>query len=86
MAKVYIDGHEFETDKAKWHTSLDRIDNYGGVYQSPTGIFYVREPSHWSNHQVWEITSAEIVLELYGEYLDEGDVEYLTECEEKEYL
>lgn len=79
-AKVAIDGHIFDTSKARWHASLDHWDGnnmqYGDVYESSTGIFYVYTPSQWSNCHRWEIQTPREILQNYG---NEGDDEILTE-------
>lgn len=79
-AKVAIDGHIFETSKARWHVSLDYWDGhnmqYGDVYESTTGIFYVYTPSQWSNGHRWEIQSPQEILANYG---SESDMEILSD-------
>jgi kynurenine formamidase len=80
-SKVYIDGHVFETSKAKWHASLDHFDGnnniYGDVYESTTGIFYVFTPSQWSNRHSWEINEPSEIIAQYGSMLSDEAAEYL---------
>ena len=82
MSKVYIDGHVFETSKAKWHTDLETFDRQsnritGDVYESSTGIFYVNTPSQWSNMHTWQIMEASEILTLYGEMIGDEAADYL---------
>lgn len=82
MAKVYIDGHVFETGKAAWHADILRFDQQsnritGDVYESSTGIFYVYTPSQWSNMHDWVIMEPTDILNKYGEDMSEDDAEYL---------
>lgn len=80
-AKVFIDGHVFETGKSKWHASLNHFDGhnnqYGDVYESSTGILYVWTPSQWGNMHTWIIMDASQILDSYGDYLSDEEADYL---------
>lgn len=84
--KVAISGHVFDTDKAKWHASLDHFDGhnqiYGDIYQSSTGIFYIYTPSEWANQHSWEIITPKRILEDYGsdEYLTGEEIDYIVQA------
>ncbi len=83
--KVAISGHVFNTDKAKWHASLDHFDGhnqiYGDIYQSRNGIFYILHPFKWGNNHRWEIITPKRILEDYGvdEYLTEEEIDYIVQ-------
>ena len=82
MSKVFIDGHVFDTDKARWTASLDYVDansnlHTGRAYRSSTGIFYVYTPSQWGNMHSWIIMSPKEILDAYGEYLSEDEADYV---------
>jgi len=83
--KVAISGHLFDTQKAKWHASLDHFNGhnqvYGDIYQSSSGIFYIWTPSEWSNQHRWEIITPKRILEEYGsdEYLTDEEMDYIVQ-------
>jgi hypothetical protein len=77
MAIVCIEGHRFDTEKAKRTWSLDFHDgnnmHYGDLYLSSRGTWYCETPSQWSNGHRWEIGDAGELVEQYGCGLDDDE-------------
>lgn len=73
MGIITIDGHRFDTAKAKAHFELDHHDgnnrHTGDLYLSSKGTWYVYTPSQWANGHRWELVDPTTALERYHEYL-----------------
>ncbi len=81
---ICIEGHRFDTTKAKAHYELRWVDDRsnvhkGELYLSKKGTWYVYTPSQWSNMHHWEITSAEEALEAYDQYLEDEEKKEIIE-------
>ena len=79
MSIVLIDGHRFDTEKAKreWDPSYhDGHNRFSGeLYLSSKGTWYVHTPSQWANGHRWEIGDPADLIEQYGEGLDDEERE-----------
>jgi len=83
MSIILIDGHRFDTEKAKKSWSLNYHDGKnlytGDLYLSSRGTWYVYTPSQWGNGHRWEIGDPAVLIEQYGEGLsDEEREEVIT--------
>lgn len=83
MSIIAIDGHRFDTDKAKHTWPLQYHDGHnnftGELFLSSRGTWYVYTPSQWANGHRWELTDPADVLERYQDYLSEAEkIEILT--------
>jgi hypothetical protein len=85
--KVSIDGHLFDTEKAKKEYSLADWDgsnwHRGVAYLSGSGIWYIKTPSQWANMHRWEILGegkegARALLEEYMDYLEEDEIDEIA--------
>lgn len=83
MAIVVIEGHRFDTSKAKKSWSLDYHDGHnchtGDLYLSSRGTWYCCTPSQWSNGHRWEIGDPAELVEQYGRGLDDDELEEIFE-------
>ena len=82
MAKVVIEGHRFDTKKAKIRFDLQYFDgnnsHTGKLYCSSTGVWYVYTPSQWSNQHAWEVIDPTEALERYDRYLTDEHKEKIA--------
>lgn len=83
--KISIDGHHFNTAKAKARWTLAWWDDHsnshtGSVYLSSSGVFYVLTPSQWTNRQSWVIMSATDILSEYDRYLEDDEKMEIAEA------
>jgi hypothetical protein len=81
--KVSIEGHRFDTEKAKLHVQLYRLDDRsnqhtGDVYMSSKGMWYVYTPSQWANMHSWVLMSPEEILSEYDSYLTQEQKEEIA--------
>jgi hypothetical protein len=82
--KISIDGHLFDTGKAKAKWKLELVDDgsnihTGKLYLSSKGTWYVYTPSQWGNCHSWLILGegkdgAEATLEQYSDYLEQDEI------------
>jgi predicted heme/steroid binding protein len=83
MSIVAIDGHRFETEKAKKSWELSHFDGHnrhtGRLYLSSRGTWYVSTPSQWSNGHRWELIDPATAIERYSEHLEQGEVAEILE-------
>lgn len=82
--KVSIDGHHFDTAKAKRHWVLEWFDpqsnrHTGDLYLSSSGVFYVWTPSQWANQHSWCLMSASEILANFDNYLEDHEKEEIAE-------
>jgi len=84
MAIVVVEGHRFDTSKAKKSWRLDYFDghnqHWGALYLSSRGTWYVETPSQWSNGNRWELTDPQEAIERYGRGLKEEAIEEILEA------
>ena len=77
MSIVLIEGHPFNTEKAKREWSLNYFDGHnhhtGELYLSSKGTWYCHTPSQWANGHRWEIGDPAVLIEKYGEGLDDEE-------------
>jgi hypothetical protein len=77
MSIECIDGHRFDTDKAKKHWHMRHFDGNnvlkGDLYLSSRGTWYMYTPSQWSNGHRWELSDPADLLERYGDYFDDDE-------------
>jgi hypothetical protein len=89
MAKVCIDGHRFDTNKAKHHWELCRFDGHnhhtGDLYVSSKGQWYVETPDQWPTRRRWELTTPNAVLSAYQIYLTEAEITEIAELAKLEW-
>jgi hypothetical protein len=82
---VAIEGHLFDTTKAKKHYELRYWDGNnwitGDLYQSSRGTWYVYTPSQWADRRSWELISIQEALERYREYLSEDEIDQIVDDE-----
>src|SRR5262245_22735355 len=77
--KITIDGHNFDTEKAKAHWTPTFFDNQSNshdaeLYLNSTGLLYGNGLSQWANmHGPFEIMTAQRVLEEYGNALKDEE-------------
>ena len=78
MAIIAIDGHRFDTSKAKKHFQLYHHDGNnrltGGLYLSSKGTWYVETPSQWANGHRWELIDPADAIERYSDYLSQVEI------------
>ncbi len=88
--KICIEGHRFDTDKAKTHIELEMIDDRsnrhtGDAYMSTKGQWYVYTPSQWGNMHHWTLSSAAEILDNYDAYLSDTEKEEIAELAKLEW-
>jgi hypothetical protein len=81
--KIVVDGHKFDTSKAKKHYKLAYWDNRnwhtGHLWISSKNVFYMEEPTQWSNYTGnYHLTTPEDILENYRQYLEESEIEEIS--------
>jgi len=80
--KIVVDGHKFDTSKAKRHYTMANFDGHnqitGDLYISSKGQWYMYSPSQWGNGHRWQMTSPEEILEQYREFFDEKEIEEIS--------
>jgi hypothetical protein len=85
---VAIEGHIFDTSKAKKHYELRYWDDHnwieGDLYESSHGTWYVYTPSQWRAASYWRITTAQEAVEEYRNYLSQKEIEEIIEEENVE--
>jgi hypothetical protein len=82
--KIVVEGHKFDTSKAKKHYKLAYWDQHnwinGNLWISSKNVFYMEEPTQWSNYaENYRLTSAEEILENYRQYLDGPEIEEISQ-------
>jgi len=78
--KIVVEGHKFDTGKAKRHIKLAYWNNSnwinGNLWISSKNVFYMEEPTQWSNYAGnYHLTTPEDVLENYRQYLEDSEIE-----------
>ena len=77
---IAIDGHRFDTTKARktWNLRYHDGNNFheGDLYLSSRGAWYIETPSQWSNGHRWELTD---VIERYSHYLSQTAIAEILE-------
>jgi len=80
---VAIEGHVFDTSKAKKHYELRYWDDHnwitGDLYQSSRGTWYVHTPSEWAQRRTWKLISAQEAIERYRAYLSDEEIEQIVD-------
>ena len=81
--KIVVDGHKFDTTKAKKHYKLSYWNSHnwinGNLWISSKNVFYMEEPTRWSNYAGnYRMTSPIEILSTYREYLNETEIEEIA--------
>ena len=93
--KISIDGHLFDTDKAKASWLLHMVDGQsnvhsGKLYLSSKGTWYVYTPSQWGNCHSWMVLGelkdgARAALEEYSDYLGQDNINEIASLFDVEF-
>jgi len=83
MSIIAINGHRFDTNKAKKHYELYYHDGHnrhtGDLYLSSKDTWYIVTPSQWANGHRWELIDPADAIERYAEYLSEDEIKEIME-------
>jgi hypothetical protein len=76
---VAIEGHRFDTAKAKRSWPLSHFDgnnrHTGTLYLSSKGTWYIETPSQWASGHRWELIDPQDAIERYDQYLNQDELE-----------